>query len=64
MGYRPCTPDGMPYIGTVPGLENVVVATGHGMMGMSLGPATGKLVSEIATGQQPSVDLSTMAVER
>lgn len=51
-GLRPCSPDGLPYIGRVEHLKNVTIATGHGMMGLSLGPATGQLVSEII-GRQP-----------
>ncbi len=58
-GLRPCSPDGLPYIGRLEHLKNVTIATGHGMMGLSLGPATGQLVSEIV-GKHPlsiSVDL-------
>jgi D-amino-acid dehydrogenase len=55
-GYRPCSADGMPYIGKVK--ENVIVATGHAMIGLSLGAGTGKLVSEIANNEKTSVDLS------
>ncbi len=44
-GLRPCTPDGLPYLGRVPGLENVTVATGHAMLGLSLGPITGKTIA-------------------
>ena len=55
-GYRPCSADGMPYIGKVK--ENVIVATGHAMIGLSLGAGTGKLVSEIANKEKTSVDLS------
>lgn len=55
-GFRPCSADGMPYIGKVK--ENVIVATGHAMIGLSLGAGTGKLVSEIANNQKTSVDLS------
>ncbi|MFN8357759.1 MAG: FAD-dependent oxidoreductase [Spirosomataceae bacterium] len=56
-GLRPCSPDGLPYIGRIPHLSNVTLATGHGMMGISLGPATGKLVSEIVTHQKTSMDI-------
>ncbi len=56
-GLRPCSPDGLPYIGRVKGLDNVTLATGHGMMGVSLGPATGKLVSEIVTGKAESMEV-------
>ena len=56
-GYRPCTPDGMPYIGKSTAMTNLTVGTGHGMMGLSLGAATGKLLSEIITKQQPMLDI-------
>jgi len=49
-GLRPCSPDGVPYIGHLPGFENVVVATGHAMMGLSLGPVTGKKVADLLDG--------------
>jgi len=49
-GLRPCSPDGMPYIGRSGRTESVVFATGHGMMGVSLGPVTGKLVAECVAG--------------
>jgi D-amino-acid dehydrogenase len=49
-GFRPCSPDGLPYIGKVRPFENLVLATGHAMMGLSLAPATGRLVSEIVAG--------------
>jgi D-amino-acid dehydrogenase len=64
VGYRPCTPDGLPYIGRVPGLKNTIVATGHGMMGMSMGPASGKLVSEIALQNRTSIDISLFKTDR
>ncbi len=63
-GYRPCSPDGLPYIGQVPTLKNVFVGTGHGMMGMSLGPATGKLLSEQMLGLQTSIDDSMFRLDR
>lgn len=57
-GLRPCSPDGLPYIGRVKGFDNVVLATGHGMMGVSLGPATGKLVAEIVSDKASSMDVN------
>ena len=63
-GYRPCTPDGMPYIDQSKKYKNLYVATGHGMMGMSLGPATGKMVSEIFTGKKTSVARDLMRLDR
>jgi D-amino-acid dehydrogenase len=55
-GPRPLTPDGLPLIGRLPGLANVYVATGHAMLGMTLGPATGEAIAdEITTGRRPEV---------
>lgn len=63
-GLRPCTPDGLPYIGRPRSRQNVIVASGHAMMGVSMGAITGKLVSEIVSGESPSVDLSGLSAER
>jgi D-amino-acid dehydrogenase len=63
-GYRPCSADGLPYIGRISRFKNVVVATGHAMIGLSLGPGTGKLVSELVDDKKTSVDVSAFAVER
>lgn len=57
-GLRPCSPDGLPYIGRVTGFENLTLATGHGMMGVSLGPATGKLVAECIGNQASELEMS------
>ena len=59
-GWRPCTPDGLPYLGRLNKLRNTVIATGHAMMGLSMGPATGKIVSEIFNRETPSIDLSQL----
>lgn len=63
-GLRPCSPDGMPYLGRTAKFSNLTLATGHAMMGLSLGPITGKLVSEILSGEQPSIDLSLLHPDR
>lgn len=63
-GLRPCTPDGLPYLGRPQQYDNLTVAAGHAMIGMSLSPITGKLVSQIITGQQPMVDLSLLRIGR
>ena len=63
-GLRPVTPDGLPYIGRTSQYKNLTFATGHAMMGWSLGPATGKLVSEIISDQKSSLDLNPFQVER
>jgi D-amino-acid dehydrogenase len=63
-GLRPCSPDGLPYIGRLSKIKNITVASGHAMMGWSLGPATGKLVSEIIANQKTSLDIKPFSVER
>jgi D-amino-acid dehydrogenase len=63
-GYRPCSADGLPYIGRIKKYKNVVVATGHSMLGLSLGAGTGKLVCELINEDIPGIDLSPFAVER
>ncbi len=63
-GFRPCSPDGLPYIGYSKGISNLIVAGGHGMMGVSLAPATGKLVSELAEGSALSTSIEMYGVTR
>jgi len=63
-GLRPCTPDGLPLIGRSASFENLMIATGHAMLGVSLGPVTGKLVAQLAAEQTPLLDLTALRVER
>jgi D-amino-acid dehydrogenase len=63
-GWRPMTPDGLPYIGRVPALSNVFVAAGHGMLGVSQAPATGRLIAELIAEQKPHLDPTPYAVGR
>jgi len=63
-GYRPCSADGLPYIGRVKKYSNLVVATGHSMLGLSLGAGTGKLVDEMLNNQPASMDINPFRVER
>jgi D-amino-acid dehydrogenase len=63
-GYRPCSADGLPYIGRIGKYSNVVVATGHSMLGLSLGAGTGKLVGEIVDELPASIEMKSFAVER
>ena len=63
-GLRPCTPDGLPFLGRSKRFKNLTVAAGHAMIGVSLGPITGKLVAEIVTGEEPSVDVGALEPER
>ncbi|MBF6619912.1 MAG: FAD-binding oxidoreductase [Patulibacter sp.] len=56
-GLRPCTPDGLPLVGPVPGAENVVAAFGHGQWGLQLSPVTGRLVADLIGGRRdPRLD--------
>lgn len=63
-GWRPMTPDSMPYIGRTPSIDNVYVAAGHGMLGVSMSPATGRLIAELVSGQQPHIDPRPFDVAR
>ena len=63
-GLRPCTPDGLPIIGRQGKISNLVAATGHGMLGVSQGTMTGKLVAEIIQGQKPGMELSAFSPDR
>ncbi len=63
-GLRPVTPDGLPYIGRPNNFENVVFAGGHAMVGVSLAPATGKLVTEIIQRKNTTIDMSAFKIER
>ncbi len=63
-GWRPMTPDELPIIDRAPRFANVMVATGHGMMGVSMAPATGRLVAEMITGVEPFVDPAPYALAR
>lgn len=63
-GMRPVSPDGLPYIGRCSTIDNLTFATGHAMMGWSLGPATGKLVSEVIDNKKNSMDISPFAPGR
>jgi D-amino-acid dehydrogenase len=63
-GPRPLTPDGLPLIGRSPRRPNVVFATGHCMLGLSLGPVTGRLVAEVCAGEAPSIDIDLLRPDR
>ena len=63
-GLRPCSPDGLPYIGKSIHCPNLTIATGHAMMGWSLGPATGKLVSENISDKKTSLEIDSFHPDR
>lgn len=63
-GFRPLSPDGLPYIGKHSKYDNLVIAGGHGMLGISLAAGTGKLIDEIISGHKLSMDISAFNIER
>lgn len=63
-GLRPCTPDGLPYLGALPGRPGVVVAAGHAMMGLSLGPATGRIAASLVCGEDADIDIGLLDPSR
>jgi D-amino-acid dehydrogenase len=63
-GLRPCTPDGLPMLGRSRRLGNLVLAAGHAMVGMSLGPVTGKIVAQLAAGTEPMADIRLLDPHR
>ncbi|MFM7136668.1 MAG: FAD-dependent oxidoreductase [Planctomycetota bacterium] len=63
-GLRPCSPDGLPYLGRTARFDNLVIATGHAMMGLSLAPITGKLVGQLVAGERPDHDLALLSPDR
>ena len=63
-GLRPCAPDGLPYIGHTRHCENLIIATGHAMMGLSLGPITGELVTKLVQGETPEIELTLLSPDR
>jgi D-amino-acid dehydrogenase len=64
VGFRPCTPDGLPIIGPVSAYDNLMLATGHGMMGVSLAPITGRLVAEMLNEESPVMDIEPLRLQR
>ena len=63
-GWRPMTYDGLPIIDWTPTMENVLVAAGHNMLGVSMAPATGTIVMEMVNGQQPQIDPAPFSLAR
>src|SRR5262249_37667402 len=63
-GYRPVTPDGLPYIGRHHKYANLLFAGGHAMLGLSAAAGTGKLIEEILNGKKTTIDIGAFAPER
>lgn len=64
MGYRPSLPDSLPVIGRSTASPNIVYAFGHGHLGLTQAAATGRLVRELISGQNPAIDLSPFSPRR
>ena len=63
-GWRPMTWDSLPVVGRLPTIENALLATGHHMLGISMAPATGKLVAELVAERAPHIDPAPFSPER
>jgi len=63
-GLRPCSPDGLPYMGRSRRYTNLCLATGHAMMGLSLGPITGRLMAQVLSNEPPEFDLTLLNPDR
>jgi D-amino-acid dehydrogenase len=64
VGLRPASPDGLPILGRAPGIDNLIVATGHGPSGLQLGPHSGVVAADLARGKESSIDLAPFSVDR
>ncbi len=63
-GWRPMTWDSLPIIDRSPAMDNVVIAAGHNIVGLSMAPATGKLVAELLGGEEPFLDPRPYRISR
>ena len=63
-GFRPCSPDGLPYIGLSNKYKNLAIATGHAMIGLGLAPATGKLIADAFNGDKPAINADLFDANR
>lgn len=64
IGLRPFSEDGLPFLGAMPGHENVIIATGHGPSGLMLGPYSGLVAANLLLGKHVDLDLAPFRVER
>ena len=64
MGHRPSTPDSLPILGEVPDRPGLYLAFGHGHFGMTGGPPSGRLVSQIVTGEKTAIDPAPYSCRR
>jgi D-amino-acid dehydrogenase len=64
VGLRPLSADGLPILGPIPGVAGAYVATGHGPSGLTLGPYSAALISELVMGRAPALDLTPFRADR
>jgi len=64
VGFRPVSPDLRPLLGPVPGLDGLVVATGLGATGLTMGPYAGAIAARVALGEPPGTDLTPFSPVR
>ena len=63
-GLRPVSPDGLPYVGRLRHYDNLSIAAGHAMLGLSLGPITGRLMAQVLSGARPEIDIGLLDPNR
>ena len=63
-GLRPCSPDGLPYLGRTRRYTNLCIATGHAMMGISLGPISGRIIAQLLSDEPPEIDITLLDPDR
>ena len=64
VGLRPCSPDGLPYLGRTRRYDNLCLATGHAMMGLSLGPISGQIIAQTIAGETPPISSALLDPDR
>jgi D-amino-acid dehydrogenase len=63
-GLRPVSPDGIPFIGRFNKYQNLIAATGHAMLGITLAPVTGKIIAGVISGSKPPFDMTLLHPDR
>jgi D-amino-acid dehydrogenase len=63
-GLRPLTPDDLPILGRPAATSGLILATGHGMSGISQAPISGELIAQLASGETPEIDLTPFSPDR
>jgi glycine oxidase len=63
-GFRPSSPDGLPFLGSIPGIENLLVAAGHFRAGIQLSPGSALLLKEMILGEPPTMPMDAFRLDR